>query len=72
MIVAKFRIRTTAMALVEQVHIVEADDIEHARAKALDPNLHSKSNWDFCCIEDGSLVCDDVEEVEKLSHFLKS
>jgi hypothetical protein len=33
------------MALVDQVHIIDADDIEHARSKALDPNLHSKSNW---------------------------
>ena len=60
---AKFRVHTTAMALVEQVHIVEADHMETARAKALEPALHATAKWVFCVTEEGTIACDDVEEI---------
>jgi len=57
----KFKVFITAMAVVSQSQIVEADDMESARALAVKPETYNNGTWDYCGVEDDTVQCDEVE-----------
>jgi len=57
----KFRVVITGMAVVSQSHIVEADNAELARAKAVEPDTYNNGVWDYQGVEEGTVQCDNVE-----------
>jgi hypothetical protein len=57
----KFKVLITAMAVVSQSQIIEADDIEDARYKATQPETYNNGVWDYCGVEGNTVECDDVE-----------
>lgn len=58
---AKFRVLITGMAVVSQSQIIEAENAELARVKALEPETYNNGVWDYCGVEADTVQCDDVE-----------
>lgn len=57
----KYKVFLTAMAVVSQSQVIEADNIELARAKAKQSDVYNNGIWDYCGVEDDTVECDDVE-----------
>lgn len=57
----KFKVLISGMAVVNQEQIIEAENAEEAREKAVQPNVYNNGTWDTCDVDGRSIQCDDVE-----------
>lgn len=57
----KFKVYITGMAVVSQSQIIEAEDAEEARSKAVQPDTYNDGVWEYCSIDSETVDCDEVE-----------
>lgn len=59
---AKFKVYLTGMAVVSQSQVIEADNAEEARTKAVQPDKYNNSTWEYMGVESETVDCFSVEE----------